>query len=110
GKPETQELSLAAEGLQEPLRHAGSLRYRRHRSARISALPIRHPGESRDPLNTRKAGGAARVEIIKWVPTFVGMTVCEISEHYPGPAHLRLLQTESPLYHPSSRRKPGPPE
>lgn len=35
---------------------------------------IRHPGESRDPLNSFRAGSAAGVAQVYWVPAFAGMT------------------------------------
>jgi hypothetical protein len=38
------------------------------------SLSIRHPGESRDPLNKGNLASAARVERIYWVPAFAGMT------------------------------------
>jgi hypothetical protein len=41
----------------------------------ISALTIfRHPGESRDPLNSRHAGCAAQISLIQGGPAFAGMT------------------------------------
>jgi hypothetical protein len=38
-------------------------------------IPYRHPGESRDPLNSINAGSAAQIALIQWVPAFAGMTV-----------------------------------
>jgi hypothetical protein len=34
----------------------------------------RHPGESRDPLNSLNASSAAQMSLIQWVPAFAGMT------------------------------------
>jgi hypothetical protein len=35
----------------------------------------RHPGESRDPLDSRNAGSAVRAEGLLWIPAFAGTTV-----------------------------------
>jgi hypothetical protein len=37
--------------------------------------PIRHPGESRDPLNSFHTPGTTQIALIQWVPAFAGMTV-----------------------------------
>jgi hypothetical protein len=41
-----------------------------------SAPTIRHPGESRDPLNSSRVTSAARAELIQWIPTYAGMAIC----------------------------------
>jgi hypothetical protein len=33
----------------------------------------RHPGESRDPLNSARAGSAARTALIQWTPACAGV-------------------------------------
>jgi hypothetical protein len=51
--------------------HAGTLT---HRIENLEAEKIfRHPGESRDPLNSFHASSAAQFALIQWVPTFVGV-------------------------------------
>jgi hypothetical protein len=43
---------------------------------RPSGFPLnRHPGESREPLNSFRAISTARIEFIQWIPVFAGMTV-----------------------------------
>jgi hypothetical protein len=34
----------------------------------------RHPGESRDPLNSFSAISAAQIALIEWAPAFAGVT------------------------------------
>jgi hypothetical protein len=36
--------------------------------------PIRHPGESRDPISLRNFDSASRMDRIQWIPAFAGMT------------------------------------
>src|SRR5689334_7238454 len=48
--------------------------YRRAWLCVSHAHSVRHPGESRDPLNTCSTGGTASAETIHWIPAFAGMT------------------------------------
>ena len=65
---------MSARGIPPSQKPGREKTLRRRIIAHAQQSKIRHPGESRDPLNLVHASSAAQIVLIQWVPAFAGMT------------------------------------